>query len=71
MEKNKITNVDYQLRLWQVRSKLQSKGIVQPINEMLKRGLIKKDPRNNALILGRIRDEKFLDKLENFNNQIE
>lgn len=63
--------IKYQLKLWQTRSKLQAKGIHKPINEMVKKGLIKKDIKYSNLILGRVKKQEFLDLLVNFNNSIE
>jgi len=62
---------EYQLELWRTRSELQRKGIHKPVNEMIKAGLLEKDPNNSNYILGRIRSKEFLEKLINFNNSIE
>jgi len=70
MKKQEIT-VEYQLKLWKVRSDLQSKGIFKPINFMVGMGLIEKDSKYNNLISGRVKDDEFLEKLIKFNESID
>ena len=62
---------NYQIKLWQTRAELKGKGIHKPVNEMIKAGLLEKDPNNSNYILGRIRNKEFLQKLINFNNSTE
>jgi len=66
-----MKNVKYQLRLWQIRSELQSKGIHKPVNELIKLKKITPDKRFSNLLLGRTEDPEFLKMLEDLNNSIE
>ncbi len=65
------TKEDYQLKLWQTRSQIKSKGVIQIMSEMISKGYLKEDKRNNSLLLGRIQDEEFIQSLINFNNSLE
>jgi hypothetical protein len=58
--------IKYRLKLYTLRSQLQDNGILQPVNEMVKLGILKKDTKNWDYLLGRVLNEEFLEKLENF-----
>jgi len=70
MKKQEIT-VEYQLTLWKVIGELQHKGVYKPINEMVKAGIIEKDPKYKNLISGRVKDDEFLEQLIKFNESID
>jgi len=70
MKKQEITMV-YQRKLWKVIGELQHKGVYKPINEMVKAGIIEKDPKYNNLISGRVKDEQFLEQLIAFNDSLD
>ena len=71
MNKQEMNPIEYQLKLWQTRSELQRKAIFKPINEMVKAGIIEKDPKYTNFLLGRVKDEEFLEKLITFNDSLE
>lgn len=61
-------NIKYMLRLYQTRSKLQAKGIVQPIKLMIGQDLWKTHKNNNNYLSGRITSPGFLSALIKLNN---
>jgi hypothetical protein len=71
MAKTKKFNVvDYKLRLYQLRSSLQHKGVKQPVMEMIGRYMIKKSTKNWDYLNGRTINLDFLEKLEELDNSI-
>jgi len=64
-------NIDYKLRLYQLRSSLKGKGVSRPITEMISRGMVKKTAKNWDYLNGRIISQPFLDQLEDLDNIIE
>jgi len=64
-------NIDYKLKLYQLRSSLKGKGISRPITEMISRDMINKTTKNWDYLNGRIISQSFLDQLEKLDNIIE
>ena len=69
-KKSKFNVVEYKLRLYQLRSSLQQKGVKQPVTEMIGRYMIKKSTKNWDYLNGRTINIDFLEKLEELNNSI-
>lgn len=64
-----MNKIDYQVELWTTRQKLENNGVFQPVEEMVKKGLIIKNPEDKKskysnLLLGRTQDEDFLKALK-------
>lgn len=66
---NREENIKHGLKLFQIRSKLQEMGIVQPIKEMIERGLWKANKNNHNYLSGRMYDNEFLKALDKLENQ--
>jgi len=64
-------NIDYKLKLYQLRSSLQGKGVIRPVTEMISRDMIEKTTKNWDYLNGRIISQPFLDQLEKLDNAIE
>ena len=58
-----IQKIKYIKELYQLREDLHEVGIMQPVKEMIKEGLIGNDTNNHNFISGRIVNLDFLTKL--------
>lgn len=68
--KDEVNPIEYRLKLYQIRARLQKKGIIQPVKEMIEQGLIPKNKENSNFLLGRTINVSFLEALERFENNL-
>ena len=55
-----MNQIKYRLKLYQTRSKLQSKSVIHQVKAMIKEGLWQKTALDNNFISGRMMNAEFL-----------
>ena len=58
-----MNQIEYRLKLYQTRSKLQSKGVIHQVKAMIKEGLWERTVLDNNFISGRMMNYEFLKAL--------
>lgn len=58
-----MNQIDYRLKLYQTRSKLQYKGVIHQVKAMIKEGLWERTAQDNNFISGRMMNNAFLEAL--------
>lgn len=58
-----MNQIDYRLKLYQTRSKLQAKGVIHQVKAMINEDLWKKTALDNNFISGRMMNTTFLKAL--------
>ena len=66
--KTTAEQISFRLKLYQLRSELLKKGILQPVKNMVEEGLIADSKQNHNFLSGRILNQEFLDALSNYND---